>query len=102
MTRNALDGISDSPDFQNFLGGGMPPGPPISFGIQYLFCSQLLPFSLVVPSWLLLFSYDGSFALLLGFQNSNICKIRVSELTYFLRARDSETLICYAEISRLV
>ena len=82
--------------------GNIPPDPPRSFSIQYLFCShcfvvnrqhlaQSRLFIAVVLRRFFRLASEAQFA------NSSF---RVQP--YFLRARDSETLIGGAEISRLV
>ena len=95
MTQNSRDGTCESPYFQNSPGdhGTMPPDPPRSFNIQASFCSQSVTIYLS-RLWLLLMSYDGSFAWL----PKLIFQIQPS----FLQSRDSKTLIWDAEISSRV
>ena len=92
VTQNAKYGISaESPDFQIFPGEHAPWPPLGALAFSTCFVASRSPFSQVAPC------YCCSWLPKLNLQNSSF---RVQP--YFLRARDSETLICDTEISRLV
>ena len=74
--------------------GSLPPDPPRSLSIPYSFWCQSSPFSLVGPGCCC--------CLMMVLSNCNLQNSRFRVQPYFLRARDSETLIYDVENSRLM